>query len=201
MAQNPSPTRLDQNQIFQRSFDEANDRIRVDATATIEAGALEIYINAADDSIKSWTQDGSGNPISSTISGPKRALDVNLVNNINANVEGNVNSVESGTVRTAFNEVTSVASGSPVSVTTLTATGPTRLKIVEVSGTNIAEFTILVNSTAIHKKRTYYGFLDSDFQFSKGYQLQTGDVITVQVEHNQSSLGDFSAFILVLEDS
>lgn len=49
---NPTPTLLDQNQIFQRAFDEANDRLRVDTAATIINGAMEVAIDATTDNIQ-----------------------------------------------------------------------------------------------------------------------------------------------------
>lgn len=52
MSRNLAPSLLDQNQILQRVYDEANDRLRVDTSATIEAGQMEVSINHVDDSIK-----------------------------------------------------------------------------------------------------------------------------------------------------
>lgn len=112
----------------------------------------------------------------------------------------NVGTVESGTVETSFGDISSVASGITTTLTTYTAGGPTRFKVAEVSGTNIATYTVLVNDVVINKKQTFYGYLDNDFQFSKGYPLLLGDIVKVQVVHNQPSLGAFSAFILVLKD-
>lgn len=108
--------------------------------------------------------------------------------------------VESGTVDTAYNEVTSVATGVLTTVVTYSAVQNTRLKVCEFSGTNIATYTILVNGTPINKKNTYYGILDGKFDFSKGYNLISGDLVTVTAIHNRPDPGDFNAFILVLKD-
>lgn len=81
-------TRLDFSQVIQQSFDESQDRLRVDAqvSATISDiqltdpdtgyslrinsdGTIDVNVivsAAGGDSIKSWTHDGSGNVISST---------------------------------------------------------------------------------------------------------------------------------------
>jgi hypothetical protein len=58
MAINPNRTVLDSNQIFQRSFDETEDRIRVDAEVTATIGTVEVIITDTDDSIK--IGNGSG---------------------------------------------------------------------------------------------------------------------------------------------
>ena len=49
MSQHPPYTQLDQNQILQRVFDEANDQLRVDATVTASIG--ELVISATDSNI------------------------------------------------------------------------------------------------------------------------------------------------------
>lgn len=113
---------------------------------------------------------------------------------------GNLDTVESGTVATSFGDITGVPSSALTTLTSYVAAGPTRVKFVEVSGTNIATYTVLVNGAIINKKQTFYGYLDNDFQFSKGFQLSASDIVSVQVVHNQSSVGEFSAFILVLKD-
>lgn len=113
---------------------------------------------------------------------------------------GDVNTVETGTVDQAFGDITSVPSGVLTDIVSYTAGGPTRVKFVEVSGTNIAQYTLYKNGVLFHKKQTFYGSLDNDFQFSKGYQLVASDILTVRVIHNQASLGEFSAFALVLKD-
>jgi hypothetical protein len=54
MPINPNRSDLDQQQIFQRAFDEPNDRIRVDAEITasiIAPPGLEVSISAVDDNI------------------------------------------------------------------------------------------------------------------------------------------------------
>lgn len=54
MAQNPNPSDLDQQQIFQRAFDESSDRVRVDAeisASIIAPPGLEVSISAVDDNI------------------------------------------------------------------------------------------------------------------------------------------------------
>jgi hypothetical protein len=47
MAVNPNPSKLDQTQIFQRAFDEGEERLRVDAEISASIGTIEIAIDAA----------------------------------------------------------------------------------------------------------------------------------------------------------
>lgn len=77
MAQNPSPSQLDQTNILQRAFQETDDRLRVDAeiTANISA-AQEVIINQADDSVAI----GDGTTLfTGTTVGPKHGVDANII--------------------------------------------------------------------------------------------------------------------------
>lgn len=79
---NPNASNLDQQQILQRSFDEANDRLRTDAQVTVTAITAEVSveIDAADgDNIAIANADGSKKVTVTTVSG-KEALDVNITN-------------------------------------------------------------------------------------------------------------------------
>lgn len=52
MALNPFPSKLDQTQIMQRSFDGDNDRLRVDATVTASIGTVVVNADTSDIAIK-----------------------------------------------------------------------------------------------------------------------------------------------------
>lgn len=142
--------------------------------------------------------------IDALIVNPDGSLNVNLTGSGNVTVnfptDQSLGTIESGIVDTAFSEINSVVAENLSTIVTYTATTTTRMKFVEVTGTNIAEYTIWLNGTAIHKKRTYFGNLDNTFQFSKGYSLVASDVIQVKVLHHQSGVGSFSAFVLCLKD-
>lgn len=219
----PAYTKLDFSQVLRQSFDETTDRLRVDATVTATIGSIVLDAATSDiaieDRISGYqlkiNSDGSidVNCIISAandsirISDGTDTLAINTDGSINANItgsvsisSGDVNVIETGTVATVYNEVLSIASATLTTIVSYTAVQPSRLKVVEVSGTNIAEFTVYVNGSPIHKKRTYYGYLDSSFQFSKGYALVASDVVQVKVLHYQSTVGDFSAFALLLKD-
>lgn len=80
MALNSNRGLLDISHILQRSFDESNDSLRVNAAVTVNVDATvsEIVITHVDDSIRL----GDGTYLTTvTVNGPKRGLDVNLINN------------------------------------------------------------------------------------------------------------------------
>lgn len=72
MGLNPKPSALDQDQIIRRVFDPDNDKLRVDATVSLEPGSLTL--NDVDDSIA--IGDGTGKHVTVTTIGAKNGLDV-----------------------------------------------------------------------------------------------------------------------------
>jgi hypothetical protein len=77
----PIQSDLDTSQVLNRVFDEPNGRLRVDANATLTtSGQLEVVIDHTEDSIR--LGDGTSF-ITSTTSGGKVALDVNVIGSSN----------------------------------------------------------------------------------------------------------------------
>ncbi len=108
--------------------------------------------------------------------------------------------VESGTLSNTYNEVINVASGVLTTIASFTATQNTRLKQVDVSGENVAQYEVLVNGNIVSKKRTYFGsYLDTSFYFDKGINFTSGQIVLVRVLHNRPTVGNFNANILVIE--
>lgn len=75
---------------------------------------------------------------------------------------------------------------------------------IEVSGENIAKYSVLVNSAVKSVKRTYYGSsLNENFEFGSGngsgFFLNAGDQVDVQVIHGQPATGIFDGTIQVIE--
>lgn len=128
---------------------------------------------------------------------------------LNINPDGSINVVltqsNPGDLLSFYNEVTAVAASILTTVQTYTApVGKTSyLQKIEVSGTNIAEYTVSVNATLKDKKRTYFsGDLNLDFIFAEtgtGLPLAVGDVVTVRVIHGRPAVGDFNSRIQVVE--
>jgi hypothetical protein len=208
---------LNQENIIKKVFDETNNALRT--TSTIVApGGLEVNLSAAsgdsvlisdgadnlainsDGSINARVGDlvishledsiqlGDGtNLITSTTVGPKIALDVNIVNN-------------TGVVSNTYAEVTSVPSNTLTSILTKTITVNSIIKNADISGSNVAEYTIVLNSQVIAKKRSYFGGdLNINFDFNQGLTLTTGDVLVIKVIHSRPFVGDFNSNILLVE--
>lgn len=195
------PQNRDFGQVLQESYDADLNRIRVDALVSDGTDALVIN---PDGSISTRIFDSNGAAITlgektAAFSIPV-ALPTDRPINVDFDPSTTLGTIESGTFDSSYNEVLAVGSGVETSVVTYTGLQPSRLKIIEMTGTNIAAYTVYLNGTPIHKKRTYFGNLDNAFQFSKGYPFDLGDLIEVKVLHNQSSPGDFAGFILVLRD-
>lgn len=80
MAQNPVISHLDPGQIIKRVYEEADDRLRVDAEITANiSGAQEVVISHIDDSIR--LGDGV-DLVTTTTVGPDVGLDVNLIGGV-----------------------------------------------------------------------------------------------------------------------
>lgn len=81
MSGNPNPTKLDQNQILQRAFDEAEDKLRIAGSFNIDhiTGEVEVEIDAATgDNIALSNADGSKRVTLTTV-GPNNGLDTNII--------------------------------------------------------------------------------------------------------------------------
>jgi hypothetical protein len=107
--------------------------------------------------------------------------------------EGSSSTTTSGTSN--MNETASVSSvASSTNTNLITYTVPSAktlyLNVVEVSGTNIAKFTVKIDDTIEGLRRTFYGNLNEDFNFH-GLKLTAGQVLKVEVFHQNSVAGDF----------
>lgn len=182
----PLPSTLDASQCIQGAYDEAKGRLRVEGEATIVNGMLEVAINATDDNI--------------AIKDPSTGNILHINNNGSINTNVTVTPVAQGDAISSYNEVTSVASG--ILTTILTYTVPIGktfyLNRADISGTNISEYTIQLNSVVNNKKRTFYGNLNENFDYTmggneNGFPIVTGTIVTITTMHNRPSLGDFNA--------
>lgn len=189
MAQNPTVTNLDQQQILQRTFDKDNDRLRVDAE--LVSPILDVSIDASTDNI------AIKDPVSENI------LAINPNGSINVMVT-NCGAVACE-VKSYFHEITNVLSSVLTTISTLTIPiGKTaKFERVSVAGTNSAIFEIYVNNVIFDRKYTSTFQFNEDFDFvdskNNGIPLNAGDIIEIKVVHYKSSLGDFNARIQYLE--
>ena len=125
------------------------------------------------------------------------------------NPDGSINvNVVSGTTadyNSYFNEVTSVAAATLTTILTYIVPLATtaNLQKVEVSGTNIAAYTVVINTVTQNKLYTYFNNLNSAFDFmgngQSGYPLVAGDTVQIKVIHNRPDLGDFNSRLQVVE--
>lgn len=109
-----------------------------------------------------------------------------------------ITTTPSGTISSAFNAISAVASGISTEVITYTATDGDRLVGVEFSGSNIAKFDLEIAGSPSAQYYTHFGNLNGQNSFSDGLELVSGNVVRLTVVHNRPSLGDFSAKITIL---
>lgn len=184
MAFNPNASQLSQEQILQQVFNAEDNSLAVDATVVASIGDVEInantssvtignpnntnilipnadgsinadvIISASSDSIKSWTQDGAGNPIGST----GGALNVSTSGT--STVSGTVSANIIGLTTFATSQYT--VGGSAVQLTPSPLTNRTSMS-VKVVTTSSSDIVYIGNSNGVTT--------------STGYPLFNGDSI------------------------
>lgn len=178
------PTKLDERQIFQGAYDEPTQRIRTESIATISNVSIAVDLDPSEDGVYIADKD-TGND-----------LTVNSDGSLNVNVL-----TGSGrTLKSQYAEVLGVVAGITTLITSYIAGSDVLLQKIAFSGTNIAEYELVVNSSTQDKKRTYFGnSLNGDFDFNSGIALIPGQLVEIYVVHDRSMLGDFNARIQILE--
>ena len=107
-----------------------------------------------------------------------------------------------GSQTQTYSEITSVGSSTLTPILTYVAATKRLMKQVNVSGTNIATYTVLVNATTKAKVRTYFGgSLNEVVSFDVGVRIDIGDTVTIKVIHERSMTGDFNATLFTEGDS
>lgn len=179
----PAPSRLDANQVLQGSYDESTGRLRTDSLATVVNADIDVSLDATEDNVAIADPDGDF---------------------LNINPDGSisvvVNAIGGAVLSNYYSEVTGVVSGITTLIASYTAGTENLLQKVEFSGTNIAEYELVINGITQDKKRTYFGnSLNGTFDFNNGLIVPVGQVINVYVIHNRPTVGDFNARIQILE--
>lgn len=221
----PLNTKLDANQVLMRSYDEVNNRLRVDAQVTATIGAVDVIIDAASgDNIKISdgvdtlliNSDGSINVVveAITISAANDSIrigdgtNLTTTTTVGSKVGLDVNIIASSSNNTLylFNEINAVGAG--VLTTIIAHTVPIttmsmRLQRINCSGDNISKYSVYLNSQLIDVNRTYFGSqLDTQFEYTDdnnvGRALVVGDVIEVKVIHSRPSISSYNAKIQIL---
>ena len=101
---------------------------------------------------------------------------------------------ESGVDFYQFNEVSSIASAASATVLTYTIPIGQSLTIngVNVSGENIAVYTILIDSVVFDKVRTYFPNYNASFNIDN-LTATAGQIIQIEVENFRPTTADFNA--------
>lgn len=125
---------------------------------------------------------------------------------IGAALSGGISLASIGTLVNTFGQISSLASGSNTTIVSYTVpAGKTFfLQHCEVSGENIAVYTVEVASIVQALKRTYWGgSFNEEFKFddenARGLSVSSSGVVTVKVIHQSATTGDFDARILGVE--
>lgn len=188
-------TQLDSNQVLRQSFDPATDRLRVDAELTstiIPPPGLEVSILAVDDNIAIRNTNNNNE----LLINPDGSINVDAT--ITTGPPKNINSL--------FAAITSVPSS--VLTTILSYTVPVSktdfMGFIEVSGTNIAQYEVYINTVLNARQYTYFGGelnakFNYDFDQELGYKLNAGDNVQVKVIHVRPYVGDFNARFVYAE--
>jgi hypothetical protein len=168
------------------------------SVATVSfATPQEVVISQADDSIAVYGNDGSSNKI----------LKTNSAGQLEVVVTSESTGLTKNTV-SQFNEISSIVSGSEITITTYTVPASKTSYLVRVTGggENIARYRAFLNGAPIARQYTYFGGelnTEIDFQIddgeAPGLKLVSGDTISVKVLHDRPSAADFNARIQVLE--
>lgn len=179
----PAPSRLDANQVLQGSFEESTGRLRTDALATVVNADIDVSLDSTEDNVAIADPDG---------------------NFLNVNPDGSINVVVSSgagtTLINSYDEVTGVVNGITTLIASYSAIANTFLQKIEFSGTNIAEYELVIDGDTQDKKRTYFGnSLNGCFDFNDGLQVPSGQLIEIYVVHDRPSSGDFNARIQILQ--
>lgn len=171
--------------------------VRVESDGSVNANIhTSAFASTPDSELIVGTEDG-------TPTGAKHVIKVNPDGSLAVVVS---TSPFSGNVVSVFNEISAVASGATVAITTYTCpVGKTALLArINAGGTNIATYTVKVNGVNFDRKRTYFsGPFDANFDYtdapSAGYTLHPGDQVVVYVNNFRPDSADFEARIQVNE--
>lgn len=185
MAHDNTKTRLDANQVIKRVYDTDTESLRTLATVAIGDITVAVDLDADEDSVS------IGNPTNGD------TLYINPDGSINVNIQDPGSTYST---KTTYNQISGLANGVTQIVLSYTAQPNQKLQKIEFSGTNIAEYELVINGVTQDKKRTYFGgSLNGIFDFDNGIDLVSSQSVIVYVVHNRPSLADFNARIQILE--
>lgn len=174
---------LDANNVIKKVYDPSTESLKTTAVASFVGGEVDINISAADgDNIA--ISDGTN----SVVVNPDGSLNVNVVNTTNTQTLN------------FYGEITSVPSNVATIIMSYTMLNDGVINQVEVAGTNIATYEILIGTSVIDKAYTYFGSsMNHSFNMGMGYSVAAGQVIGIRVTHTRPSVGDFNTRLQITE--
>lgn len=186
---------LSSENVLRDVHDASTQTLRVSATALVPPG-LEVEISATDgDNIA--ISDGT-DTLAINADG---SLNVNILNAIDVEINAadgdNIAIKPDGSQGFLYNEVTSVGSATLTTVLTYIAVSNKLLNLIKVSGTNIAEYRVLINGSIVCKERTYFGnSLNLEIPMLST-KIMNGNTLEIKVIHLRPNLGDFNSTIFL----
>lgn len=154
---NTNRSLLDQTQIFQRAFDEATDRVRVDADITIDDATIVVETSYQTDSM------AIGDPVTNNI------LKINSDGSIDANISGST---------TVTGNVTTTEAGLGTFQTSQYPIGTSTVQLAPTSLPNRSSLSLRVTATGTNA--VYIGN-SSSVTTSNGYPLYNGDTLQMDL--------------------
>lgn len=120
-------------------------------------------------------------------------------------VYADVTSISS--VKEYFNEISGAAAAVSNTILSYTAPAVTNIHLVsiDVSGDQIAQYDVELNSSTISRRRTYFGsslndVINFETTGTVGLKLLPGDTILVKATHSRATVGSFCCRLVVVEE-
>lgn len=174
---NPNRTLLDTQRIFQRAFDEVNDRIRVDAVINTDVADVEVQLSYEDDSI------AIGDPSTDNI------LSINPDGSIDVNI------VSSGTTPIFSESADTLTTSGYEEIFSYTSTSDdTRITSVLCTASTPVTFRLKINGSIKKELRSSSLERNKEFIFRENRPLNNGDILTVEAKVERLILSSYDTF-------
>jgi hypothetical protein len=183
---------LSQENVLRDVHDPVTQSLRTTASATIVSPpAFNVVISHTDDSIRI----GDGTQI---FTGGTKAASASIPVTLSSEDKLKLDRIDSFANLRSGAYTGSVAAAINTTIFTYTVPVGKKLRVstVEAGGSNIAQFSVLVNGSDFGRKRTYFGsqlYLNFDLY---SYEIAASGTISVDVIHNRPSVGTFEAWVI-----
>lgn len=192
---------LNPSNIAKKVFDESVDAIRV--VGSIGGATAVVIDSASGDNIS--INHSNGQAITQANPLPVSIEQFNIgeveIKNDNGNPVPTVAVIDYNPIY-VYSEISSVPMGIETVIVSYTVPvgKAAKLNLSEMTGNNIAEYSLYVGAIRVAKKRTQYTDLNAQMTFTNvGYTLTSGQTISLRVKHLRPSLGEFEANLQIKE--